>query len=428
MTAIASEHDRRQRGGSPSIRRSSVEGQSERGFSGRDHARLSATLFLCLFAAQSGLIALSPVLADVAADFDVSTATAGQLRTVSGLAAGMTALALAYLARSVSLRSLLGGGALLLASGSLASAVAPSFAVLALAQVLVGTAVAILVTAGTLAAAEWAPPEYRARVLSWALIGNPGAWIIGMPLIGLLGEASWRYAWLALPLTASIAATLAVRRGPEAAPGAPAPGGLVGALTDPGVRRWAFGELLANAAWVGLLVYAGALFTESHGTSTTVTGIVLALAAAAFVAGNLASRRLVDGELRRPLMALALGMAVLVAAFGAVRPSPSVSAGLLAAAAFLGGGRTLLGNAFGLQAAPAHRLALMSARAAANQFGYFLGSAVGGLALAAAGYGGLGLALGLVFVAAAGSLMPGIRPRRAGTATTAPCVATAVRD
>ncbi len=49
--------------------------------------RIALSLFLCVFAAQSGAIALSPVLAAVAADFDVSTAVVGQLRTVAGLAA-----------------------------------------------------------------------------------------------------------------------------------------------------------------------------------------------------------------------------------------------------------------------------------------------------------------------------------------------------
>ncbi|MGZ4371913.1 MAG: MFS transporter, partial [Gaiellaceae bacterium] len=141
--------------------------------------RVSAILFLCLFAGQAGLIALSPVLVKVASDLGVSTAAAGQLRTISGLAAGLTALGLAAAARRLQLRQLLVGGSTLLAAGSLASAAAPSFVVLALVQLVVGVAVALLVTAGTAAAAEWTPREERARVLSWALIGNPAAWIIG---------------------------------------------------------------------------------------------------------------------------------------------------------------------------------------------------------------------------------------------------------
>ena len=79
-----------------------------------------------MFAAQAGAIALSPVLAEVASDFDVSTATAGQLRTVAGLVAGVTALALGRLAGRVGLRRQLLGGLVLLALGSLGSAAAPS--------------------------------------------------------------------------------------------------------------------------------------------------------------------------------------------------------------------------------------------------------------------------------------------------------------
>ncbi len=363
---------------------------------------VSLILFSCLFAAQAGLIAISPVLADVAVDLGVSTATAGQLRTISGLSAGVTALAIGYL--RVGLRPLLLGGAALLAAASLVSAAAPTFAALALAQVVVGVAVAVLVTAGTAAAAEWAPPEQRTRVLSWTLIGNPAAWIVGMPLIGLVGEASWRYAWLALPLTAATAAAFGVARGPSSPRTDVASGGALAALAQPDVRRWALGELFANAAWIGLLVYSGALFTESYGTSTTATGIALAAMAAAFVAGNLLSRRFVDRELRGTLIRLALGMAAIVPAVGLVRPNTLVSAALLALAAFLAGGRTLLGNAYGLEAAPERRVAVMATRAAANQFGYFFGPAIGGVALAASGYGGLGVVLGLLFVSAAVSL------------------------
>src|SRR4051812_42686009 len=41
----------------------------------------AVTLFMSLFAAQAAVIAITPVLGEVAADFDVSTATAGQLRS-----------------------------------------------------------------------------------------------------------------------------------------------------------------------------------------------------------------------------------------------------------------------------------------------------------------------------------------------------------
>lgn len=361
-----------------------------------DTSAVSIALFLALFASQSSLIALSPVLTDVARDLDVSTAAAGQLRTLTGLAAGSTALALAHLARRLGLRSLMLAGTGLVSAGSVVSSVAPTLAVLALAQMTVGVGVAVLLTSATTAAAEWVPVEHRARALSWALIGQPAAWIVGMPLIGALGELSWRLGLLAMPLLGSLLAAFALA-GRPATPPVEREVGLRAALSQAPVARWATAELLASAGWTGTLVYSGALFSQSYGTSPLVTGLVLAGVAGAFVAGNLAFRSLVGADDRRLIIRLSVALALLLPLFGAVRPGLAVSAALMAATAFLAAGRMLVGNAFGLTTAPDQRLAVMSVRAAANQFGYFLGAALAGTALATAGYPGLGLALGGLF-------------------------------
>ncbi len=124
-------------------------------------------------------------------------------------------------------------------------------------------------------------------MLSWALTGPPVAWIVGMPLIGTLGAASWRFGWVALPLVAALGAVVAV-------------------------------------------VFRG-------GSATSIP-----------------------------------------------------------AAAFVAGGRTLLGNLFGLELAPERRLAKTGLRAAATQFGYFVGTAVAGTALAVYGWSGFGVAAALL--------------------------------
>jgi predicted MFS family arabinose efflux permease len=369
----------------------------------------AAVLFLSLFAAQAAVIALSPVLVEVAADFEVSTATAGQLRTVSGLAAGLTALAVPRLSQRAGLRTLMLAGVSVIAVGSLASAAAPSFEVLAAAQILIGVAIAGIVAAGTAAAAAWSAPKHQTKVLSWALIGQPAAWIVGMPVIGALGGASWRYGWLALPLVAALLAATLLARRPADAPEPARPAGLRRALSDRQIGSWAAAELLANCGWAGTLVYSGALFTESYRSDATLTGVVLAAGAGAYVAGNLTLRRFVHRGMRHQLVALSLLLAVTIPLFGVVRTSVVVSALLFAAAAFVAGGRTLIGNSFGLEVAPEHRLAAMGLRAAATQFGYFLGSAVAGVALGFGGYPALGLTLGTFFVASALALVE-LRP------------------
>lgn len=372
----------------------------------RAAAATSGILFLCLFAAQAGLIALSPVLADAARDLDVSTALAGQLRTVAGVAAGITALALGRIARRLGLGRQLLSGAALVALGSAASAAAPSFALLALAQVPVGAGVAVLTTAGTLAAATWAPPEHRTRVLSWALVGQPAAWIVGMPLVGFVGGHGWRYAWLVLPLIASLVAGAALVRRSAEPPSRSRPVAMRTAITDPRLARWFAAEALANTAWAGTLVYSGALFVESYGASTPVTGLLLAVAAAAYVAGNLAFRRFAGAAAPSLLPTLLLALAATTALFGALRPSLVASTVIFSAAAFAAGGRTLISSASALASPPELRPAAMAARAASMQFGYFVGSLGAGAALAAGGYPAFGLAIGAVFVAAAGVLAP----------------------
>jgi predicted MFS family arabinose efflux permease len=368
--------------------------------------RVAAVLFLSLFSAQAAVIALSPVLSRVAADLGVSTATAGQLRTLSGLAAGIAALAVPRAARRLSLRTLMLAGTSLIGAGSLMSAAASGLAVLAAAQILLGVGIAAVVAPGTAAAAAWVPAERRTDVLSWALIGQPAAWIVGMPLVGALGEVDWRLGWIALPFAVSLLAAGLLWRRPGGPP-EPAPeAGLISALAFPAVGRWAVSELLANCGWAGTLVYAGALFTESYGSSGGLTGVVLAVGAIAYVCGNRVARRAAAGSEARPqLIVLALALAVAIPLFGAVRTGVAASTLLFSLAAFVAGGRTLIGNAFGLEVAPDRRVAIMGVRAAATQFGYFVGSGAAGAALGLGGYTGMGLGLGAFFAASAVALV-----------------------
>jgi len=361
---------------------------------------MTAGLFLCLFASQSAVIAMAPSLSAAAADLDVSISAAGQLRTITGLVAGITALALGLIARRLSLGRQLVAGTVLLAVGAAASAAAGSYAVLALAQVPVGVGVAVLTTAAVVAAAEWAAPESRTSVLSWTLNGQPAAWIVGMPILGTVG---WRLGWLVLPLVAAIAAALfllgrAAQR--ETTPVTP----IRIVLRNHALRRWLASELLANAGWAGTLVYSGATFTETYGISAAEAGVLLAIGATGYVAGNLSARRLAGDPTPEKLALIALALVLTVGCFGVARTSVAVSTVLFAAAAFAAGARTLVASAYGLSVAPACRASLTGLRAATMQFGYFLGAVAGGVALAAGGYGAVGVTMSGFFLLAAATV------------------------
>jgi DHA1 family inner membrane transport protein len=368
--------------------------------------KVGVTLLVALAASQAALVVLNPLLPDVARDLDISVAAAGQLRTASGLAAGVAALVIGMLAARFGLRELLLAGVGILAIGSALSAAAPSLAVLVLAQVLAGVGIGVSYSAAVAAAADWSMPTERSRVLAVALLGPPLAWVVGMPLVGFVGEASWRLAWVLVPVSIALVAAALLMARPSTPP-AQTRAGLQAVLTYPGVARWSTGELLAFSGWAGALVYVGALLVESYDLSVAATGVALGFAALVYVPGNLLFRRWVDAYDRRLLVALALSGAVVVAVLGVFRPSFWFSEAVFCCLSFIAGGRTLAGSARGLGLAPELRLGVTGVRTAALQSGYFVGAAVGGIALSAGGYGALGLALAALFVGAA---IPHLRP------------------
>jgi MFS transporter, DHA1 family, inner membrane transport protein len=391
---------------------------------------VAAILFACLFAAQSGQLALTPVLTDAAHAFGISTAAAGQIRTAAAVVAAAAALAAGAAAARIRLRTLLLGGIGLLVAGAAASLVAPSPFFLAAGQALTGAASSILVAAGVGAAAAWSDAASRGRVVASTLVGAPAAWIVAMPAIGAVSAASWRLAFV-VPVAAAVAAALALRRAPSGPSPRPGPG-LRSVLGEKRLRRWAAGEVAAYAAWSGVLVYAGALFVESYGASRLAVGVSLGLGAAAYIPGTFAAGR-ADALLRRPLLAVsAVALAACVVPFGVVRAGTVPSTVAFGALCFLAGARTYLGSAVGLDLAAETQSVAMSLRAAAAQVGWIAGAGAGGAALAVGGYTALACALALLFGAAGalhapavGRVTPRPRTRASNPARRRPATASA---
>lgn len=380
----------------------------------------SVVLFLALFASQAGVLVLSPILSDVAADFGVSVAAAGQLRILAAPLAAIVALAASRSLARHSPRALLVAGSLLLAAGSVASALAPTFALLALAQVPMWGGIATLIAAGVAAAASWSAPEHRTRTVARALAGPPAAWIVGMPLIGLVAEIHWRLAFVALPLPAALLAVLALAARPTDRPIAGTGVALTGFLRRADARRWALGELAANSAWAGTLVFSGALFTELHGMSSATTGLVLAAVAVAYLAGNQWAGRAQPARARRAMLEGSLAAAVAVALTWAFTPGVVVTVALFAVTAALAASRTVAGTVFGFSVAGDRGREVGAVRAVTTQIGYLIGSLVGGAALALGGFGLLAVAFGGLFLA---STLPYLRvrgPSRPTVLVTAP--------
>jgi predicted MFS family arabinose efflux permease len=377
---------------------------------------VAAILFACVFAAQSGQLALTPVLAAAAQDLDVSTSTAGQLRTAAAVVAALAALAVGPLTKRVALRTLLWGGLGLVVAGAAVSSSAAGFAELAIGQALGGAASSVLVATGVSAAAVWSDDRHRGRTLAWALAGAPAAWVVTMPAIGFVAATEWRFAFV-VAIGAAMAAALALRHAPVTS-AAVSDGGFRSLLAAPPVRSWVIGEVLAYSAWSGVLVYGGALFVESYGTSVRTVGWCLGLGAAAYIPGTFLANRIAGRWAGSMLACSSLLLAVCVIPFGGLRVGAAPSAVAFGGLCLLAGARTFLGSAAGLDVAADRPAAAMSLRAAAAQLGSIVGAGSGGAALALGGFVTLTIFFAVLFVAAAalqirlhGSLTSGERER-----------------
>jgi DHA1 family inner membrane transport protein len=363
----------------------------------------SAALFMCVFTSQAAVLVLSPILVDVARDFDVSTAAAGQLRIVAAPIAAVVAIVVARNAGRLPYRLLLAGGAGLVAAGSVASAVAPSFEALAVAQVPLWIGVAMLVAGGIGAAGSWSAPEERTRLVARSLAGAPAAWIVGMPTIGWVAETDWRLAFLAVPLPAAVVTMILLAAIPGGTPERKETPSLLGLLRGPRAGWWAFGELLAISAWAGTLVFSGALFIETYGASPRLTGIVLATVAGAYLVGNVLGGRMRGACARRALAWSNVGAAVSVSVTWLITPNLLFTVTVFGLAAAIVAARTVIGTTYGFAIGGERTLEVGAARAALTQVGYLVGSLVGGAALAIGGRTAVGVAFGSLFLAAAAS-------------------------
>jgi predicted MFS family arabinose efflux permease len=228
-----------------------------------------------------------------------------------------------------------------------------------------------------------------------------------MPLVGGIADHGWRGAWLAVPAAAGLIALALVRLRP-ADPPTRRISGAAAAWRRPDVARFTGGELLANAAWAGLLTYSGALLLESYDISTGAAALCLGAMAVAMLPGTFTARRHVMNATPRLLAWVTAFQAAAVLAVGTVRPSVAVTVALLSVMSFVNGTRTMIASALGMDAVADDRVAVMSLRAAANQFGYLLGAASGGLALALGGFAAVGVTYCGLFLCTVLIHMPGI--------------------
>lgn len=293
--------------------------------------------------AQSLLLA--PLLPDLAHSLAATPAEIGRALAAYGVGVVAAALVLGPRLDRVPRRTALTAGTLALAVSSAVSALAPSWELLAGAQVVAGIGAGIVLPATYAFAAELVAPDAAARATGRVLLGWSIALVAGVPLATVLADAvGWRGVLGALAVLAGAQAVLCRTLpggslpgrgdadGPSAARSAgnggqvthgfrtPRTGrdrcagdstgaraGLGAALRTPGVAPLLAGTLAFMSAFYAVFGFAGAEIRLLHGGGATGAGLLALTYGVGFGLGAAADR-----------FALRVGVAPVLAVLAAV--------------------------------------------------------------------------------------------------------------
>ena len=259
---------------------------------------------------------------------------------------------------------------------------------------------------GFAGAGEFFSPEARDWAIGWVVALQSLAWIVGVPLVGLLADAyGWR-AGFAVPIGfCLIAATSAILFAPkiEKRPMAiDERTGLITVLRDRNGRRWTIGELLAFGVWTAEITYIAAFYIETFDLSTAVVGILLPTGSLAFLVGSAAAERAAKRFSRRSILIVSsVGMGLTAAVIFNVHPAVGFTVGVGFVMGIFAGFRAASSSTLALDQMPDRPGAMMAARTFAVQIGYLVGAAAGGVVVDLAGYGALGAWMIIGMVASA---------------------------
>ncbi|MEV5409616.1 MFS transporter [Thermopolyspora sp. NPDC052614] len=279
---------------------------------------LGSTLVLALgtFAVGTDATAMAGFLPSVASTLRVSQAAAGQVTAVFAISYAVFAPVLATVTARIPRRALLVGSLLLLTLADTAAALAPSYAALMAARVVAAAGAATFTPAAGAVAAELVPPAQRGRAFAVVIGGLTVATALGVPLGNLADRLmDWRAAVGLVALLAALCAAgvFAVMPALPGQPRVPLRRRLQ-ALRHPGVVAVLPLTVLALTAGYGLYAYAIPVM-HTLGADADAEMWLLALYGTGAVLGNLISGTAVDryGPIR-VLAAAFTGIAVAMAA------------------------------------------------------------------------------------------------------------------
>ena len=274
-------------------------------------------LAVCLFGFGTGESVVAGLLLNLASDLKVSTSAAGLL--VSGYAIGVIVGALVVpvlvrrLPRKTALVVLMG----VFVVGNLLCALAPNYAMLMSARVITGLAHAAFFGLGSVIAAELVAPKKRASAIAIMFTGLTVAYVLGVPLGTLIGQAyGWRFTFWSVTLLGALAIVSIYGLVPRLPlNSAPSIRQELRVIRRPQVLLAFAMTVFGNGSTLTVLTYIAPILVKNTGFSERAVSPILLLIGVGFVVGNTLGGKLADRRLIPSLLGILTVLAAILAAF-----------------------------------------------------------------------------------------------------------------
>ena len=279
----------------------------EPSYSGRVYPRL-ALLSAGLFTVGTNAFVIAGLLPDIATTLGTTQSSVSYSITLYALVVAVMAPAVSILLPRVSRTALIGGGLLVLATGTFMAAAAGSLELFTLGRMVAALGGAALVPTATAAAPAMVPPGRHGKALAFVAIGFTLASAVGSPLGTALGEVGgWRfplYLLGALSAVVGIAVLLTIRRIPLGRPISLRQ--RVGALRDPRIVLALVATVFVMAGFNIVYIFSAMVTAPVTGGSGALLSLLLLVFGGGGVLGNIIAGPLTDRMGNRSFGSVAL--------------------------------------------------------------------------------------------------------------------------
>ncbi len=346
------------------------------------------------------------LLLDIANTFHVNVGTAGLVAAVGSLSGIVAGLLLSVLSVRFNHRLFLLIGLVFTCLSSVGFFFAPTFEFVLIANIGVGTGIAMVSSMAYSLIGEFYPLEKRGRAIGWIVASSTLAFVVGAPVIGIIADVgSWRLVmiWLALPVAilSLILAFLVIPKKSvenQLTQKEPFFAGCKQTFSNRSAIATLFVTML-SVAEASVAFYSISFFRSQFAIDIEIGSIIILVGNVLLALGGIAAGLLVNRVGRKPLGTLTCLIAALLTLTFTFMPNFMLSWGLNALRfLFAGMSSTALGSLV-IEQIPKFRSTMASLNTTFVNLGMLSAALAGGLAINLYNYQTMALILGSLGVA-----------------------------